>query len=62
MWLFLGGGFALNAAALDTRIKAVVASSMYDMTRVSAYGYNDTMGKNERDELRASLNAKRVGI
>ncbi len=55
------GGFALNAAALDTRIKAVVTSTMYDMTRVSAYGYNDTMGKNERDELKATLNAKRLG-
>ena len=32
------GGFALNAAAMDTRIKATVTSTMYDMTRVSAYG------------------------
>ncbi len=35
------GGIALNAAAMDTRIKATVASTMYDMTRVMANGYND---------------------
>ncbi len=35
------GGIALNAAAMDTRIKATVASTMYDMTRVIANGYND---------------------
>ena len=35
------GGLALNAAALDTRIKATVASTMYDMTRVNAKGYFD---------------------
>lgn len=37
------GGFALNAASIDTRIKATVTSTMYDMTRVSAFGYNDTI-------------------
>ena len=37
------GGFALNAASIDTRIKATVTSTMYDMTRVSAKGYNDVM-------------------
>ncbi len=36
------GGMAINAAALDTRIKATVASTMYDMTRVSANGYFDS--------------------
>ena len=36
------GGLALNAAALDTRIKATVASTMYDMTRVNANGYFDS--------------------
>lgn len=36
------GGMALNAAALDTRIKATVASTMYDMTRVNANGYFDS--------------------
>ncbi len=35
------GGMALNAAAMDTRIKAVVSSTMYDMTRVTAKGYFD---------------------
>ncbi|MBR1380192.1 MAG: alpha/beta hydrolase [Alphaproteobacteria bacterium] len=35
------GGMAINVAAMDTRIKATVASTMYDMTRVSANGYND---------------------
>ena len=54
------GGFALNAATIDTRIKAVVASTMYDMSRVSAYGYNDVMDESERTKLRASLNAKRL--
>lgn len=33
------GGMAINAAAMDTRIKATVASTMYDMTRVNANGY-----------------------
>jgi len=37
------GGMALNAAAVDKRIKAVVASTMYDMTRVMARGYNDSV-------------------
>ena len=36
------GGMALNAAALDTRIKVTVASTMYDMTRVNANGYFDS--------------------
>ena len=35
------GGMAINAAAMDTRIKATVASTMYDMTRISAKGYYD---------------------
>ena len=54
------GGFALNAAAIDTRIKATVTSTMYDMTRVSAYGYNDSMDKNERFELKKQLNNQRT--
>lgn len=54
------GGIALNAAAIDTRIAATVASTMYDMTRVNAYGYNDSMGKEERQELRRTLNAQRL--
>ncbi|MDO5611472.1 MAG: alpha/beta hydrolase [Pseudomonadota bacterium] len=44
------GGMALNAAAADTRIKAVVASTMYDISRVSANGYNDSLGVAERAE------------
>lgn len=36
------GGMALNAAAIDTRIKATVAATMYDMTRVTAKGYFDS--------------------
>lgn len=54
------GGFALNAAAMDTRIKATVTSTMYDMSRVNANGYFDTMGENERYELKRKLNAQRT--
>lgn len=54
------GGFALNAAAIDTRIKATVASTMYDMTRVSARGYNDSVDKNVRYEMKQKLNAQRT--
>ncbi len=54
------GGFALNAAAMDTRIKATVASTMYDMTRVSANGYNDSMDEKARRELLKQLNAQRT--
>ena len=46
------GGFALNAAAMDTRIKAVVTSTMYDMTRVSAHGYNDSMSDEDLYKMR----------
>lgn len=41
------GGMAINAAALDTRIKATVASTMYDMTRVNANGYFDSENREE---------------
>lgn len=54
------GGFALNAAAIDTRIKATVASTMYDMTRVNARGYFDAMDADARYELRKQLNAQRT--
>lgn len=54
------GGFALNAAAIDTRIKATVASTMYDMSRVNANGYFDSMDENQRYELRKQLNAQRT--
>lgn len=54
------GGMALNAAAIDTRIKAAVASTMYDMSRVSANGYFDAMDVDQRYELRKQLNAQRT--
>lgn len=55
------GGMALNAAAIDTRIKATVASTMYDMTRVNAKGYFDSEDSEEaRYEKRKVLNAQRT--
>ena len=42
------GGFALNVASMDTRVKATVTSTMYDMSRVNAYGYNDSIDENAR--------------
>lgn len=55
------GGLALNAAALDTRVKAVVVSTMYDMSRVNANGYFDDADSEEaRYELKKRLNAVRT--
>ena len=55
------GGMALNAAALDTRIKATVASTMYDMTRVNANGYFDAEDSEAaRYEKKKALNAQRI--
>ncbi len=55
------GGLALNAAALDTRIKATVASTMYDMSRVNANGYFDAEDSEEaRFEKKKALNAQRI--
>ena len=54
------GGMALNVAAMDTRIKATVTSTMYDMSRVNANGYFDSMEENARYELKKSLNAQRI--
>lgn len=55
------GGMALNAAALDTRIKATVASTMYDMTRVNANGYFDEEDSEEaRYEKKTAMNALRT--
>ena len=55
------GGMALNAAALDTRIKATVASTMYDMTRVNANGYFDSEDSEEaRYAKKQSLNILRT--
>ena len=54
------GGMAINAAAMDTRIKATVASTMYDMSRVTARGYFDAMTPDERYKLREALNRQRT--
>ena len=55
------GGMALNTAALDTRIKATVASTMYDMSRVNANGYFDSENTEEaRHAKREALNAQRT--
>lgn len=55
------GGLALNAAALDTRIRATVVSTMYDMTRVAANGYFDAADSEEaRYETKKVLNAART--
>ena len=55
------GGFALIAAAIDTRIKATVASTMYDMSRVNANGYFDADNNADaRYKLRQALNQQRT--
>lgn len=54
------GGFALNAAANDPRIKATATSTMYDMSRVNANGYFDAMSVDDRYKLRKQLNAQRT--
>ena len=54
------GGMAMNAAAIDTRIKATVTSTMYDMSRVIANGYFDSMDEDARYEMRKQLNAQRT--
>lgn len=53
------GGMALNAAAADKRIIAVVTTSMYDMSRVMAKGYFDSMTKEERSEALAQMSEQR---
>ncbi len=53
------GGMALNAAAVDKRIKAVVTSTMYDMTRVMSKGYNDSVTKEERTKTLEQLSQQR---
>ena len=52
------GGIALNAAAADTRIKATVASTMYDMTRVAGNGYYDSEDKEESRHVAREAIAK----
>ena len=54
------GGFAVNAAANDTRIKATVASTMYDMSRCLSNGYFDQMTPEERYEMRRQLSEQRT--
>ena len=55
------GGMALNAAAMDTRIKATVTSTMYDMTRVNAKGYFDSADSADaRYEAKKALNTQRT--
>ena len=54
------GGFGLNAAAIDTRIKGTVTVTMYDMTRVTAKGYNDTIDEDARYKMKEQLNKQRT--
>ena len=55
------GGMALNAAALDTRVKATAVMTMYDMSRINAKGYFDSADSEEqRYEMKKALNAQRV--
>lgn len=54
------GGFAINAAAMDTRIKATVASTMYDMARVNSRGYFDSLDAEGRYQLLEDLNKQRT--
>ena len=53
------GGMALNAAAVDKRIKAVATSTMYDMSRVMSKGYNDKTTKEERTKALDQLSQQR---
>lgn len=53
------GGMALNAVAVDKRVKAVVASTMYDMTRVMSKGYNDSMTLEQRTQALEQLSQQR---
>lgn len=53
------GGMALNAAAVDKRVKAVVTTSMYDMSRVMSKGYNDSQTAQERNEILEKLSQER---
>jgi uncharacterized protein len=53
------GGFALNATAVDKRIKAVATSTMYDMTRVASKGYNDSRTLAERTQMLEQMSNQR---
>lgn len=54
------GGLALNVASIDTRIKATVCSTMYNMSRVNHNGYFDSTTEDELYELKKNLNAQRI--
>lgn len=55
------GGMAINAVAIDTRIKATAAMTMYDMTRVTANGYFDAEDSEQaRFEKKKAMNAQRI--
>ena len=54
------GGYSLNVAAIDPRIKATVAVTMYDMSRQIVYGYNDTTTVEERYENKKQLSKQRL--
>lgn len=54
------GGLALNVASIDTRIKAIVASTMYNMSRVNHNGYFDQTSEDSLYELKQTLNAQRI--
>ena len=53
-------GFALNVASIDTRIKATVCSTMYNMSRVNHNGYFDATSEDELYELKKQLNEQRI--
>lgn len=53
------GGFALNATAVDKRVKAVATSTMYDMTRVMSKGYNDSVTLEQRTKMLEQLGEQR---
>ena len=54
------GGLALNVASIDTRIKATVSSTMYNMSRVNHNGYFDSTKEDELYELKKTLNNQRI--
>jgi len=53
------GGFALNATAIDKRVKAVATTSLYDMTRVMSKGYNDSVTPEQRTKTLETLGEQR---
>lgn len=53
------GGFAVTAAQVDKRIKAIATASMYDMSRVNHYGWEDTMAKEDYDKMLEELGEQR---